>query len=54
MDITVLNVHSGKLCDVSAYCPNWQNIARRTETAGSMLFRLKWINELDEDVNIYV
>ena len=25
---------------------------RRTETAGSMSFRLKWINKLDEDVYI--
>ena len=25
---------------------------RRTETAGSMSFRLKWMNKLDEDVYI--
>ena len=27
MDITVLKVGNEKLCDVSASCPNWQNIA---------------------------
>ena len=30
-----------------------RNITRRTETAGSMTFRLKWINKLDEDVYVY-
>ena len=27
---------------------------RRTETAGSMSFRLKWINKLDEDVYMLI
>ena len=30
-----------------------RDITRRTETAGSMSFRLKWINKLDEDVYMY-
>ena len=29
-----------------------RDITRRTETAGSMSFRLKWMNKLDEDVYI--
>ena len=31
-----------------------RDITRRTETAGSMSFRLKWINKLDEDVYMYI
>ena len=31
-----------------------RDITRRTETAGSMSLRLKWINNLDEDVYMYI
>ena len=31
-----------------------RDFTRRTETAGSMSFRLKWINKLDEDVYMHI
>ena len=31
-----------------------RDITRRTETAGSMSFRLKLINKLDDDVYMYI
>ena len=47
-DTTVLKVHNSKLCDVSASCLNWQNIALgKNGTAGSIPFRVKWRDKLD-------